>query len=141
MGIYSDYHFSQAESREEELGALKRKADYLGRQAQVHLAREEKEDDENDASEDYYELVSLAQRLSTVSEQLKEQATKLNQPGLMLASENAHCLSMRLKEKAEQLRNLCVNAKTWEGDIKRAGANLRRRLDAAKPKKVAIEVV
>ena len=57
----------------------------------------------------------------------------------MLASENAHCLSMRLKEKAEQLRNLCVNAKTWEGDIKRAGANLRRRLDAAKPKKVAIE--
>ena len=68
-----------------------------------------------------------------------EQATKLNQPGLMLASENAQCLSMRLKEKAEQLRHLCDNAKTWDADMKRAGANLRRRLEAARPKKVTIE--
>ena len=58
----------------------------------------------------------------------------------MLASENAACLSMRLSEKADQLRSLCDNAKTWEGDIKRAGQNLRRRLEQAqRPKKVTIE--
>ena len=58
----------------------------------------------------------------------------------MLASENAACLSMRLSEKADQLRSLCDNAKTWEGDIKRAGQNLRRRLEhAQRPKKVTIE--
>lgn len=74
---YSDYiililTLSQAESREEELGALKRKADYLGRQAQAHLARGDNDDEDGEnASDDYYELVSLAQRLNTVSEQLK----------------------------------------------------------------------
>ena len=55
----------------------------------------------------------------------------------MLASENAKCLSTRLSEKADQLRSLCENARSWEGDIKKAGENLRRRIDGihqTKPK-------
>ena len=70
-----------------------------------------------------------------------DQAKQTDQPGLMLASENAACLSTRLREKADQLRALCENAKNWEGDIKRAGENLRRRLETANQKPVkALEI-
>ena len=55
----------QAELREEELGALKRKTDYLCQLANEQLKKEAKD------LEDYYEIVSLAKRLNSVSEQLK----------------------------------------------------------------------
>jgi len=114
---------------------LKRKTDYLCEQANRQLSAKA------DNIEDYYELVSLAQRLSSVSLLLNDQAKQTDQPGLMLASENAACLSTRLREKADQLRALCENAKNWEGDIKRAGENLRRRLETANQKPVkALEI-
>ena len=47
---------------------------------------------------------------------------------LKLAAEDTECLSTRLRAKAEALKSLSVNAKSWEGDIKRANKNLKNRI-------------
>ena len=48
---------------------------------------------------------------------------------LLLAAENAECMSHRLRNKAQTLRNLSNNAKTWESDLKRASENLKVKID------------
>ena len=50
---------------------------------------------------------------------------------LKLAAEDTECLSTRLRAKAEALKSLSVNAKSWEGDIKRANKNLKNRIDGS----------
>ena len=50
---------------------------------------------------------------------------------LQLAAEDTECLSTRLRAKAEALKSLSLNAKTWEGDIKRANKNLKNRIDGS----------
>ena len=50
---------------------------------------------------------------------------------LKLAAEDTECLSTRLRAKAEALKSLSVNAKSWEGDIKRANKNLKSRIDGS----------
>ena len=47
---------------------------------------------------------------------------------LLLAAENAECMSHRLRNKAQTLRNLSNNAKTWESDLKRASENLKVKI-------------
>jgi len=84
-----------------------------------------------DEVDDFYELISLADRLSSVSKQLQEEANKMGMKSLKLAAEDTECLSTRLRAKAEALKSLSVNAKSWEGDIKRANKNLKNRIDGS----------
>ena len=62
--IYKKY--VQAEEREEDLGSLRRKATHLCKSANSILAAGNK-----DEVDDFYELISLADRLSSVSKQLQ----------------------------------------------------------------------
>ena len=48
---------------------------------------------------------------------------------LKVAAENADCMSHRLRDKAQALRNLSTHAKTWESDLKRASENLKVKID------------
>ncbi|CBY13698.1 unnamed protein product [Oikopleura dioica] len=102
--------FHNAAEKDEEVETLLRKADHLATLASSELNTIEKENAEPEMSastidQKYFELVALADRLSGVSKQLKEESKKRRpmEQQLSLAADSANCTSSRLRARADKL--------------------------------------